>query len=502
MNTTLMADNVKFQNYLAQSPLIADFLGGCIFLDQGIAILRGCVFATNSSPIPVQTPHITSYLKRPPYQNARSGGAIYSTAELYATNCMFIGNLTWGWQEKYDYSGPATGGAVHCVGPTVFVGCSFYDNSAIGAGGVSYWNVPNIRGREGKGGAVYSENTLQIVNCTFALNAARGGPGIEPPLNGISPGGDAYGGAIYSAGLADIRFSTFDRNSAVGGVGGDSTNPSGGHREPDGLPFGSAIYASQPTTLFASIFNQDNGSSNCVGLVIDQGYNLSSDSSLVLNHSSSRNNTDPRLGIWGDHGGRTFTVPLLNGSPAIDAGPESDVLSNDQRGVPRPFSRAHDIGAFEQAPTLAISGKVSGLLDTAVAGLVIVFVGSRQTTLRADGSYTIESLFEGTYTVRPASSSYLFLPASREVTGSWPVTNIDFVAYAKWSVLVERGQGWTAYMAIGDPGEKIEFQSSTNLMVWEPISTGTIDARGLYTYTDINTRPIQFFRFKRLARSP
>ena len=63
----------------------------------------------------------------------------------------------------------------------------------------------------------------------------------------------------------------------------------------------------------------------------------------------------PRLGRLSDNGGATLTIPLLSGSPAIDAGPPSQVLSTDQRGTgfPRKVGSATDIGAFErQAGTI------------------------------------------------------------------------------------------------------------------------------------------------------
>ena len=56
---------------------------------------------------------------------------------------------------------------------------------------------------------------------------------------------------------------------------------------------------------------------------------------------------DPLLGPLADHGDPSFTMPLLEGSPAIDAG---DVLltgTTDQRDVVRPQGEGVDIGAFE-----------------------------------------------------------------------------------------------------------------------------------------------------------
>ena len=69
--------------------------------------------------------------------------------------------------------------------------------------------------------------------------------------------------------------------------------------------------------------------------------------------------TNPGLGAIGDNGGPTQTIPLLAGSPAIDAGNNSDALdatgqplATDQRGsgFPRIQGRSVDIGSFESKP--------------------------------------------------------------------------------------------------------------------------------------------------------
>lgn len=60
---------------------------------------------------------------------------------------------------------------------------------------------------------------------------------------------------------------------------------------------------------------------------------------------------NPQLGTLGDFGGQTPTVPLLAGSPAIDAG--SSCPATDQRGFPR--SGVCDIGAYEFGGGLLIN---------------------------------------------------------------------------------------------------------------------------------------------------
>jgi hypothetical protein len=97
---------------------------------------------------------------------------------------------------------------------------------------------------------------------------------------------------------------------------------------------------------------------NCGGTIISNGYNLSSDGTCNFNNTGDLNNTSPKLGQLGNHGGPTQTIPLLSGSPAIDAGNPNGctdgnghLLKTDQRGYPRPDKEDEtgcDMGAYER----------------------------------------------------------------------------------------------------------------------------------------------------------
>jgi hypothetical protein len=88
------------------------------------------------------------------------------------------------------------------------------------------------------------------------------------------------------------------------------------------------------------------------------GYNLSSDNTCNFTNTGDLNNADPKLGQLGNHSGPTQTIPLLSGSPAIDAGNPSGctdgqghLLKTDQRGKPRPDKEdtgGCDMGAYER----------------------------------------------------------------------------------------------------------------------------------------------------------
>jgi fibronectin-binding autotransporter adhesin len=143
----------------------------------------------------------------------------------------------------------------------------------------------------------------------------------------------AEGGGVLSDGTFVISNSTVSGNAAFQGGG---------------------IYG--VATLQNSIVANNGRTGNCYGSV-SSIFSLSSDSSCHLTGPGDLNNTDPKLGTLGNYGGPTQTIPLLSGSPAIDAGNRSGCtdaqghwLKTDQRGLPRPDKEDKggcDMGAYE-----------------------------------------------------------------------------------------------------------------------------------------------------------
>ena len=70
---------------------------------------------------------------------------------------------------------------------------------------------------------------------------------------------------------------------------------------------------------------------------------------------SNISGVDPLFGARGSYGGPTQTIPLLPGSPAIDAGSNALIpsgVTTDQRGYARIFNGTVDIGAYEFSPLI------------------------------------------------------------------------------------------------------------------------------------------------------
>lgn len=113
------------------------------------------------------------------------------------------------------------------------------------------------------------------------------------------------------------------------------------------------------------------------------GGNLSDDTSCssYFTQPTDQNNVTnlaSTLGVLGDYGGYVPTIPLLEGSPAIDAGVAVAGLTSDARGVSRPLGLAYDSGAYESpftktvegTETLASTGENTTLLGAIVALLL------------------------------------------------------------------------------------------------------------------------------------
>ena len=247
------------------------------------------------------------------------GGGIFNGVTLTMNNCIISSNTVTG----------GAGGGIYNEG-TLTV-----DHSTINANSA------------GVSGGVYGEGgTLTITNSTISGNSGSVAVGIEileyskATVNNSTVSGNSAtddGGGIENWGTLTINNSTISENSATWG--------------------GGIVQELGSVTLQNSIV-ANNSAGNCWGTMISFGYNLSSDSTCNFNGPGDMNNTDPRLGTLGNYGGPTQTMPLLNGSPAIDAGNPNgctdgngNLLKTDQRGKPRPDKEdtgGCDMGAYEK----------------------------------------------------------------------------------------------------------------------------------------------------------
>lgn len=217
-------------------------------------------------------------------------------------------------------------------------------------------SVVNGTPSEGLGGGVFNRGKSLIVNESLIANNSAGvGGGI---------GSRNYGGL-------SLNNSTITGNSAITG-GGIQTGLSGNF----GASTGKASTITNVTIVNNTASDEGGGvvhtningatlavsnsmiafntTDNCSGDIIDNGFNLASDSTCPAGFTI---NTPAQihLGSLDDYGGPTQTYALLDGSSAVDTG--NCANGNDQRGsgYVRPLdfptmvnaSNGCDIGAFE-----------------------------------------------------------------------------------------------------------------------------------------------------------
>lgn len=261
--------------------------------------------------------------------------------------------------------------------------------------------------------------TVQAGNFNVTLDGANGtrlldiGSGATVTLDGLTlRGGSAVeGGAIHNAGTLIVRDSTFLGNSADQGAAL--------YNEGTAILNWSSVVSNSPATGASALYNLgiltlDNvtvagnaggvtstaGSTlhltssllaNNSGLQCSNSGTLATDvRNLITNHSGCGTPTqtgDPFLGTLGNYGGATWSVPLLPGSPAINAG-VCDGAPTDQRG--EPIVGTCDIGAWEsQGFTLTTGpGAVQTTwINTAFSLPLTVTVTANNPTEPVEGGY-------------------------------------------------------------------------------------------------------------------
>ncbi len=382
-----------FSNNLAQTqgstiPTLSARAEGGAMWSTGQVQVAGCQFLTNRAVAATGGP--------------AQGGAIHNEGDLRVAACGFRGNAAFGGAAGTGAASPvvsggnAVGGALCTEGParvwdTAFEGntvtagaggrtsagsptaggiaqggacnafganatllatnCGFVASVAQGGdGGQGYSSTAN--GGEGRGAAIFVDGPAALVNCTVALSTNLGGRSGTAWSGG--EGGWARGALTFFGGTSTVAFCTLATNQVFPGAGA-----SAGH-----APAATLFNFSARVSLLGNILAGGLGSTNLAGTNLDLGYNLCSDDSLALTAASSRTNADPVLGPPAWNGGRSPTLALLPGSPALDAVPGAlpELPPIDQRGGPRPQGAAADIGAFELGPAreCSLGAVVSG----------------------------------------------------------------------------------------------------------------------------------------------
>jgi predicted outer membrane repeat protein len=178
----------------------------------------------------------------------------------------------------------------------------------------------NVAG--GDGGGVYSGGQLS----EFQNNTLHGNRGVR-------------GGGLFHVGAGEIHVinCTVSGNTAT-------TRSSGIEMSLSGTIFRENIVALNVAPSSPDIFVNPDASGFAFNNLI--GNNAGATASFINGVDGNIVGVNPLLGGLQNLGGPTAVLPLLAGSPAIDASPVPQ-LPVDQRGVRRPIGSAADLGAFE-----------------------------------------------------------------------------------------------------------------------------------------------------------
>jgi hypothetical protein len=221
---------------------------------------------------------------------------------------------------------------------------------------------------------------LTVSNSTIASNTLVGGHGGSGGGKGGDGGAGLAGGLWVAAGATtQVSFSTIATNEATGG-----THGSGFYNGEDGPAKGGGVnnqgLLQTRDTLLAQNTVDGPGSNSGPDLSGDLGslgHNLVGNSQGGSGYEATDLlDVDPLLGPLQNNGGLTETMALLPGSPAIDAGDNTDAPEWDQRGpgYPRIVNGIIDIGAFEyqgdgSAPSASGEARGRPILPTVVFDL-------------------------------------------------------------------------------------------------------------------------------------
>jgi len=178
------------------------------------------------------------------------------------------------------------------------------------------------------GGGIYNRGALTINNSTISGNVAN------------APGWGAGGGICNYSDTLTLHNTTVAHNSARSGGG---------------------IAALQDVVILensivAENINIGGSHSDCTGNVTSAGHNLIGNTADCSFTPQAGDITDVNAGLGQLIGSPAGYVPLLPGSPAIDAANLATCPARDQRGVARPVGASCDMGAYEyQLPGAAVS---------------------------------------------------------------------------------------------------------------------------------------------------
>ena len=331
------------------------------------------------------------------------GGGVSNGGKATLTNVTIFGN-----------SASNIGGGVGSNGTMTLTNVTFSGNTAQYGGGVGNYGTMTLTnvtlsGNSANygGGGVSNAGTMTLINVALTGNSAsNGGGGVGSngtmTLTNVTLSGNSapYGGGVDNYGTITLTNVTLSGNSAST-IGGNIYINSG-----DTATLNNTIVANSLSG--GDVFGTVSGHDNLIDTAVAGG--------LVNGVNGNLVGFNPLLGTLGNYGGPTQTLPLLPGSPAIDAGNNTfavdgsgNPLTIDQRGLARVVGTAVDIGAFESSGftlTVTAGNNQTARIGTAFPTGLLVTVTPKNAGDPLNGGTV-------TFTAPPTSgASAMLVPAS------------------------------------------------------------------------------------------
>ena len=279
------------------------------------------------------------------------GGGINVNGALALTDTQVNGNSA---SERGGGVFVYTGGQASIRGGEIFSNTA--PSTTFGNGGGGIYNAQTLaldgvnihdNTSAGVGGGILNTGVMTLTRSTLSANSAANG-----------------GSALYTTASLTVTNSTLMSNTTgiiVYLASGTHllSNSTVSSNNGDAIYIGSGsatlvnvtVYQNTGFGLVNSMYKKNtiianNGGGNCLfaNTGYTQGFNLSDDTSCLLNGIGDQQGIPVLLGLLANNGGPTLTHMPLPGSPAIDKGAGCSVL--DQRGAPR-AGAACDVGAVE-----------------------------------------------------------------------------------------------------------------------------------------------------------
>ena len=230
------------------------------------------------------------------------------------------------------------GGMFNDGGSPTVRNVTFEDNYAVIGGGMYNNNstselagVTFISNIGAVGGGLYNATSnVTLVNATFLGNSAINGAGIY----------NSYGNSV----LTNLTLSGNTASDNGGGLYNEWAKPA---------VTNSIFWGNTAVKSGDQIYEGEGGSAKVTFSVVERGFG--SGTGIITD--------DPKLGSFGDNGGRMLVVPLKVDSSAIDTGSAKVCPYSDQRGFSRNGQGSGcDIGAYEYQPVFYAtpSGRTDG----------------------------------------------------------------------------------------------------------------------------------------------